>query len=108
MLFKNHVIDSYTTTDNGDTLTHLAAKYGNKKMLKFLIKYNSKLLRYKNKSGNTPLHLAIINKKYDNVKLILYYDFITLFIPNNDNKTPLTLGDKNLYNIIKNIYKSSI
>lgn len=108
LLLKNKVINSYTTTESGDTLTHLAAKYGDKKILKFLIRYNSETLRIKNKNGNTPLYLALIYKKYDNVKIILSYDFITLFIPNNNNKTPLSIGGNNLYKIIKEIYNLSL
>ena len=73
-----------------DTPLLLAAKHGNTKAIKALLKYEGKLLLdLKNKDGNTALHSAIQNKHMETVKILCTSQTINMNIKNLTGNTPL-------------------
>ncbi|KAK6636040.1 hypothetical protein RUM43_009692 [Polyplax serrata] len=60
------------TTDDGETSVHVAAKYGNTPTLILLLEDNGDPL-FKNKLGETPLHLACRGCKSDVVKHLIEF-----------------------------------
>jgi ankyrin repeat protein len=86
-----------TEDNNGETPLDLAIEKNNKNqdIINFLIDKGG--FNIKNETGNTPLHLAIINNDLDEIKFLI--NKTNLDIQNNNKKTPLQLGFE-----LKNIY----
>lgn len=92
---------NFTDPITGNTLMHFAAQNGNYEIVKLLMK-NDANVNIKNKDGNTPLHLAILNRFPTIVKYIIEdypaWTFLSkkftadLLLQNNDGNTPLHLA----------------
>lgn len=71
--FKSTNTHPLTVDTNGNTILHLASKYGNIDLVNFLLSNNGRnaLNITTSITGMTPLMIAIINHQYDIVKILL-------------------------------------
>jgi ankyrin repeat protein len=84
------------TADNGDTLLHLAARYGNAHTVRILIEkygFNLKDINSVNNSQQTPLYLACQKGEVEAIKILFKYN-ADLFIKDNKGKSPLHIAFK--------------
>lgn len=106
----------------GNLALHVAASAGNLSIVRLLVssyhyqQLKSGPLRETNKEGNTPLHMALINKYQDEMAVKTKYNEVAKFLvntadpevsyyPNIEGKSPLYMaaeaGDAELVNIMK-------
>ncbi|OHS99893.1 hypothetical protein TRFO_08202 [Tritrichomonas foetus] len=86
--------DLYSDKDKfGKTPLHYAAELGHNRALKFLI---TKIgINETDRSGQTPLHLAVINNNFDVVNTLLHEEDIDINIMDTQQRTPLYLAVEN-------------
>ncbi|MED6108879.1 hypothetical protein PIB30_028342 [Stylosanthes scabra] len=102
----------------GETLLHLAARYGHSGIAKLLIKESAKsvqddieagrrqkteiipeteLIRAKSKNGDTALHEAVRHNHIEIVDILLNHDASIINVANNDKETPLYMASEREY-----------
>ncbi|XP_039160966.1 protein ACCELERATED CELL DEATH 6 [Eucalyptus grandis] len=102
-LLLDHVSDHLIAAQNewGDTPLHMAAKAGGSRAATMLIcrardlpnvEGNNRILRMKNKHGNTALHEAVFNGHVNMVRLLLREDLEPVYWKNVAGKSPLYLA----------------
>ncbi|KAK3404383.1 hypothetical protein EUGRSUZ_K00701 [Eucalyptus grandis] len=102
-LLLDHVSDHLIAAHNewGDTPLHMAAKAGGSRAATMLIcrardllnvEGNNRILRMKNKHGNTALHEAVFNGHLNMVRLLLREDLEPVYWMNVTEKSPLYLA----------------
>ncbi len=83
--------DIQTIAKNGETLLHLVVSLGNESMLEFLIEKMKTYLNARNKSGDTPLHYAVMYSDIKNIDLLLKAG-ADPNVRNNSGQIPLDLS----------------
>jgi len=79
------------SSSDGMTLSHMAAKVGDKTVLSVLLNANCEINRVDAK-GYTPLHYAILNKNQECVKLILQNGSVDLSLASFEKELPVHLA----------------
>ncbi|WP_084275044.1 ankyrin repeat domain-containing protein [Nitratiruptor tergarcus] len=103
---KSHlfVLDKYDI--NRRNLLHYAVLYKKYRLLRFLID-QKKNIAIQDGAGNTPLHLAVMNRDTYAIKLLMLSPSfaIALKLKNGDNLTPLEIAakrnDKNVVDLLR-------
>ncbi|XP_073260266.1 protein ACCELERATED CELL DEATH 6 isoform X4 [Populus alba] len=76
----------------GQNILHVAAKYGNRSVVRYILKQDQKLvaplLNAIDEDGNTPLHLAAVCGRCTATFLLVRDNRVEHFIVNNENFTP--------------------
>ena len=88
-LLTDNRIDPFLVDDDGNTLVHLAAMYGNKTFVKMLITKYGCPANSRNNTDQSPLHLACTNSHTHVIKTLLSECKADLFIRDKNNCTPL-------------------
>lgn len=88
------------------TPLHLSSAKGHLQVSQLLIRSGADLNK-KDISGNTPLHLACLNRNYDLVSWMLTRN-PEASVRNSDNRTPEDLGDEKIQQIFQKHYKRTI
>lgn len=98
----------YRLNIEGFTLAHIAAIAGTPKMLAAILTKAPELLEAKNRAGKTPLHLAIIKQKYDNIDFLLNINADVIESSNNNNfGLHMAVGTRNPAILMNMIRKGS-
>lgn len=79
----------------GDIPLHIAAYHGHNECIEILLSHNKNNINRKNHNGNTALHEACMNKKFDTIKLLIAND-ARATIKNKHQITPFMM----LYSIL--------
>ncbi|CAG0916835.1 unnamed protein product [Notodromas monacha] len=100
-LFKKNE-EGLRTTNNGDTLLHLAAEANDDpELIELLVSYGEPV-NHGNDQGSTPIHMAIKAGHEDNV-MMLHSKFAKLTIPDELGDTPLRLMLQKMPHVLKKI-----
>ena len=78
---------SNETIPNKRILLHWAASYENVDVVRFLVEHGADI-HAKDNNGNTPLHSAVLNKKWGNASYLIRQG-ASLHEKNNEGDTPL-------------------
>ncbi|EAX87279.1 hypothetical protein TVAG_347100 [Trichomonas vaginalis G3] len=92
--------NKFDTCNHGKSIIHLFAKNGNVDALKYFMQYGYDI-NLKDITGNTPLHLAVMNCNIDICEYLCNQPSIDVNIRNNSNETPLDIANRNGYETIK-------
>ena len=88
-LLTDNRINPFLVDDDGNTLVHLAAMYGNKTVVKKLITKYGCPVNSRNNTDQSPLHLACTSSHTHVIKTLLSECKADLFIRDKNNCTPL-------------------
>lgn len=103
-VLKNHQFDFNHKDDNNYNLLHCAARYGQFKIVKYLIKNGTNQLELDN-DGLTALHYAAHGGSSDIVKYLIKQKQIAIDVENNKYLTPLLVAAKQGHlDVIKILY----
>lgn len=92
--------NKFDICNHGKSIIHLFAKNGNVDALKYFMQYGYDI-NLKDITGNTPLHLAVMNCNIDICEYLCNQPSIDVNIRNNSNETPLDIANRNGYETIK-------
>ena len=97
-----------TLDEKGETILSYALKKNNLEIIDLILSYNNLNLNYKDKKGNSYLHLAVKNRNDKKIETLIKKG-INLNMQNNSGNTALHLAyEINNFIIIKLLIKSGI
>ena len=94
--------NKFAVTSEGETLIHIFTRNQNLEAVKYFMKYDYDINK-KDKNGNTPLHLAVLNADFNTCEYLCNLSDIKGYIRNKYNETPRDIAKRKGYNNIESI-----
>ncbi|KAF7848444.1 hypothetical protein BT93_L1941 [Corymbia citriodora subsp. variegata] len=84
----------YQVTPSGNSLLHVAASSGNDDVVEFILNHFPNTVTHRNSSEDTPLHVAIQDRRLDTIEKIICLgtDSEIIYLKNKNDESPLYLA----------------